>query len=154
MKKLNYKEKEIIENHDSFEYAGEYFRTLEAAHAAIDADLNDDGEEVIPPVLDGKNSYSISNRKRFGEFVDDFCQGKKWSIAEFSDHLDVSRPTIYGWMDGSSVPSTKHFRKICQQTGLTKHELNYLLEENKQNFWKSRFELEGGNNADLVVSSK
>jgi transcriptional regulator with XRE-family HTH domain len=45
---------------------------------------------------------------------------------ELASRLSVSQPTVWGWLNGASLPSPKNLRAISALTGLT---LDVLLKE-------------------------
>jgi hypothetical protein len=77
--------------------------------------------------------YSTEMEASFGRFVLQFIKqnsGIATTVMQFAAGIDVSRPTLYEWMKGNSMPSRKHIDRIVEFTGVNRLELATALSTN------------------------
>ena len=55
-----------------------------------------------------------ASEKSIGVQLGRYCISRDISVSEIADYFKVTRMTIYGWFDGTWIPSLKHKEKIIE----------------------------------------
>ena len=55
-----------------------------------------------------------ASEKSFGVKLGRYCIPRDISVSEIANHFNVTRMTIYGWFDGTWIPTIEHKEKIIE----------------------------------------
>ena len=55
-----------------------------------------------------------ASEKSVGVQLGRYCISRDISVSEIADYFKVTRMTIYGWFDGTWIPTLKHKEKITE----------------------------------------
>ena len=55
-----------------------------------------------------------ASEKSVGVQLGRYCISRDISVVEIADYFRVTRMTIYGWFDGTWIPTLKHKEKIIE----------------------------------------
>ncbi|WP_141736404.1 helix-turn-helix domain-containing protein [Oligoflexus tunisiensis] len=124
---------EIKKTEKGWEYGGVLFKDERSAQLSKQADEAASGTakaETLPPTENFQLVYDGSQGKSFGKFIDKVLKEKNISISKLAKELGVSRPTLYAWMSGASIPTELNLDKIYVFTKATPDEIFNALADN------------------------
>lgn len=127
-------------------YNGNIFADLQSAEAAQIADRRDDPlwasldlhapiEAKPELVYDGLNQGTS-----FGTFVTLYLRANDSSIVALAKKIEVSKQTMFDWMNARSIPSANHAKRIVAVMGCSISTLEKALQDNFQRTKDSYFE--------------
>lgn len=132
-------------DNENWEYNGIAFDSLEAAEAVKKADGLAKWEPAIALSLnDMKVEYSGDSANSFEQFIESYLVEKDLSLSDVCQKLNITRPTLYSWMNGNSMPQEKHIALIVKNLDVTHEQVVLSLVSNSQKFLEKRFNLKKG----------
>jgi DNA-binding transcriptional regulator YiaG len=125
---------EIKKTEKGWEYGGILFKDERSAQLSKQADEAASGTyagaEALPTAENFQLVYDGSQGKSFGKFIEKVLKEKDISISRLAKELSVSRPTLYAWMSGASIPTELNLDKIYVFTKATPEEIFTALADN------------------------
>lgn len=124
---------EIKKTKKGWEYAGIVFADEDSARRVQEATDKDDSLPAnFPKNPQFELKYDGERPTSFGSFVTDHLRRNNKTIVALADEIGVSRQTLFNWMAGISLPTSKHAASIVAIMGCTALQLIEALEDNFQ----------------------
>ena len=123
---------EIKKTNKGWEYDGIIFTDERSALLTKEATEGGQLSKVgpIPKAKNFKLVYDGERERSFGKFIEKILKAQDKSIIQLASDLDVSRQTLFAWMNGDSVPTRKNLETIIAVTNCRVSDIAAALRDN------------------------
>ena len=123
---------EIKKTDNGWEYDGIIFKDERSALLTKEATEGGQSSKVgsLPEAKGFKLVYDGERQRSFGKFVEKILKAQNKSIVQLASDFDVSRQTLFAWMNGDSVPTRKNLEIIIDVTQCRINDVKLALRDN------------------------
>ena len=122
---------EIKKTKKGWEYDGIVFTDEQSALLTKEATENGQATKSATPIAkDFKLVYDGERGRSFGKFIEKVLKSQNKSIVQLASELNVSRQTLFAWMNSDSVPTRKNLETIIAITQCRMDDIKLALQDN------------------------
>lgn len=123
---------EIKKTDKGWEYDGIVFKDKRSALLTKKAneDVKTVPKKAAQKSKDVKLLYDGGRNLSFGKFIEEVLKAQDKSIVRLAADLQVSKQTLFSWMNGDSIPTLRHLETILDVTKYSIPKIRAALQDN------------------------